>query len=250
MLFLEQKRRCWRLRGNAEFLFNCFAITKSEATGYNLIFMKIAVYNQGGKEIDTITLPKDIFEVKFNADLVHQIAVSLSANKRQISAHAKTRGEVRGGGKKPWRQKGTGRARHGSIRSPLWKGGGVTFGPRKERIFEKDVPKKMRRKALFMVLSEKAKDKQLLVLDKIELEKGKTKEMAKSLEKLPCNNQTTLIALPDYDKKVFLAARNIKKISIDDARNLNVLQILNHKYLLLTKDSIKTIKDTFLKNTV
>jgi len=209
--------------------------------------MKYPIYNQEGKEVDTMTLPKEIFGIKFNADLVHQIAVSLSANKRQISAHAKNRGEVSGGGKKPWKQKGTGRARHGSNRSPLWKGGGVTFGPRKERVFERDVPKKMRRKALFMVLSQKAKDNQLVVLDKIELEKGKTKEMAKSLGKLPCNNQATLIALPNYDKKVFLAARNIKKTSINDARNLNVLDLLNTKYLLMTKESITTLKNTFLK---
>jgi large subunit ribosomal protein L4 len=210
--------------------------------------MKFDLYNQQGEVTGSVTLPKDIFEVKFNADLVHQIAVSLSANKRQISAHTKNRGEVRGGGKKPWRQKGTGRARHGSIRSPLWKGGGVTHGPRNDRIFEKDIPKKMRRKALFMILSEKAKNKHLIVLDKIELENGKTKEMVKSLGKLPCNEQATLIALPNYDKKVFLAARNIKKTFIEDARNLNVLELLNHKYLLLTKESIKTIKDTFLKD--
>jgi len=192
-------------------------------------------------------LPKEIFDVKFNADLVHQIAVSLSANKRQISAHTKTRGEVRGGGKKPWRQKGTGRSRHGSIRSPLWKGGGITHGPRKDRIFEVEIPKKMRRKALFMVLSQKASNKQLVILDKIELENGKTKEMAKSLAKLPCSNQATLIALPNYDKKIFLASRNIKKTTIEDARNLNVLDLLSSKYLLITKESIKTIEDTFSK---
>lgn len=209
--------------------------------------MKIDIYNQKGEVTGTAILPKDIFEVEFNADLVHQIAVSLSANKRQVSAHTKNRGEVRGGGKKPWRQKGTGRSRHGSIRSPLWKGGGTTFGPRTERIFEKDIPKKMRRKALFMVLSDKVKNKQLVVLDKIELEKGKTKEMAASLAKLPCKDQATLIALPNYDKKIVLASRNIKKTAIEDARNLNVLEVLSHKYLLLTKDSIKTIKDTFTK---
>jgi len=207
--------------------------------------MKIDLYNQQGEVSGSMNLPKEIFEVKFNSDLVHQIAVSLSANKRQISAHAKTRGEVRGGGKKPWRQKGTGRARHGSIRSPIWKGGGVTHGPRKDRVFGKDIPKKMRRKALFMVLSQKLNNKQLVVLDKIGSEKGKTKEMAKSLSKLPCRNATTLIALPEYDKKVFLAARNIKKTSVEDARNLNVLDLLNNKYLLLTKDSIKTIEKTF-----
>ena len=209
--------------------------------------MKIDLYNQQGEVTGSVTLPKDIFEVEFNADLVHQIAISLAGNARQISAHAKIRGEVSGGGKKPWRQKGTGRSRHGSIRSPLWKGGGVTHGPRKDRIFEREVPKKMRRKALFMILSEKAKNKQLIVLDKIELEKGKTKEMAKSLAKLPCNNQATLIALPNYDKKIVLASRNIKKTFIEDARNLNVLELLNHKYLLLTKESIKTIESTFSK---
>ena len=213
--------------------------------GFN---MKYPVYNQEGKELEaTITLPKEIFDVEFNADLVHQVSVSLSANKRQISAHAKTRAEVSGGGKKPWRQKGTGRARHGSIRSPLWKGGGVTHGPRNDRIFAVEIPKKMRRKALFMVLSDKAKSKQLVVLDDIALEKGKTKEMASSLKRLPCTNASTLIALPNYDKKIFMAARNIKKTDIEDARNLNVLQILNHKYLLLTKESIKTIEKTFAK---
>lgn len=209
--------------------------------------MKIDVYNQTGEVTGSAVLPKDIFEVEFNADLVHQVAVSLAANARQISAHAKTRGEVRGGGKKPWRQKGTGRARHGSIRSPLWKGGGVTHGPRNDRIFEREIPKKMRRKALFMVLSQKAKDNQLVVLDKIELQKGKTKEAAAYLAKLPCKEQSTLVALPKYDKTVFLATRNIKKTDIEDARNLNVLTLLNHKYLLMTKDAIKTIAETFNK---
>lgn len=208
--------------------------------------MKIDVYNQNGEVTGSTVLPKEIFDVKFNADLVHQIVVSLSANKRQTSAHTKTRGEVSGGGKKPWRQKGTGRSRHGSIRSPLWKGGGVTHGPRKDRIFEVEIPKKMRRKALLMVLSQKAKDKQLVVLDKIE-SNGKTKEMAKALAKLPCNNQATLVAMPNYDKKIFLATRNIKKTLIEDARNLNVLDLLSSKYLLLTKESIKTIENTFNK---
>lgn len=209
--------------------------------------MKADLYNQNGEVSGSVTLPKEIFEVEFNADLVHQIAVSLSANKRQITAHTKDRSEVRGGGKKPWRQKGTGRARAGSSRSPIWKGGGVTHGPRAERIFAVDIPKKMRRKALLMVLSQKAKDNQVVILDKIDLAKGKTKEMASSLSKLPCAKASTLIALSSYDKKIFLASRNIKKTSIDEARNLNVLDLLNNKYLLLTKDSIKTIENTFVK---
>ncbi len=129
--------------------------------------MKVDLYNQKGEVEGSVILPKEIFEVAFNSDLVHQVAVSLMANKRQISAHTKNRAEVQGSGIKPWRQKGTGRARHGSIRSPLWRGGGITFGPRTEKVFEKDIPKKMRRKALFMVLSEKAKNNQIIVLEKI-----------------------------------------------------------------------------------
>lgn len=209
--------------------------------------MKVDLYNQNGKKDGSAVLPKEIFEVEFNADLVHQVAVSLQANKRQVSAHTKNRSEVRGGGKKPWRQKGTGRARHGSRRSPIWRGGGVTFGPRNDTIYAREIPKKMRRKALLMVLSQKAKNENIIVLDKIELQTGKTKEMAKSLSMLPCKNHTTLIALPQSDKKIFLATRNIKKTNIDDARNLNVLDLLNSKYLLITKDTVKTIKDTFVK---
>jgi len=209
--------------------------------------MKVDSYNLEGKIEGSVNLPKEIFEVPLNADLVHQIAVSMMANKRQASAHAKFRGEVRGGGKKPWRQKGTGRARHGSTRSPIWKVGGVTHGPRSERIWEREVPKKMRRKALLMVLSDKAKNKNLLILDNIDLALGKTKEMAKSLAKLPCKGSSTLIALPNYDKKIFLASRNIKKVSVDEARNLNVLDLLNSKYLLMPKEAIEIIEKTFAK---
>jgi len=209
--------------------------------------MKIDIYNQKGEVIGSTTLPKDIFGVEFNPDLVHQVAVSLSANRRQVSAHTKNRGEVSGGGRKPWQQKGTGRARHGSIRSPIWKGGGVAHGPRKEKVLGKEIPRKMRRKALFMVLSQKVKDKQLIVLDKIELEKGKTREMASLLQKLPCKNQSTLLLTSLYDKKLILATRNVEKTSIKEARNLNVLDLLNHKYILMPKETIKTIQETFLK---
>lgn len=209
--------------------------------------MKVAVYNKEGKKLEEISLPKEIFDVKLNSDLLHQIIVSQMANRRQITAHSKDRSEVRGGGKKPWRQKGTGRARHGSIRSPLWRGGGITFGPRKERVFEKDIPKKMRRKALFMVLSEKAKGSLLVVLDKIQIDKPKTKEIAKTLNKLPCKENSCLIALQEYDKKIFLSARNIKKTNIVEARNLNVIDLMSSKYLLMEKDTIKTLEKTFLK---
>lgn len=207
--------------------------------------MKAIVYNQKGEKAGEVSLPKEIFDVKLNSDLLHQVVVSQMANKRQITAHTKDRSEVSGGGKKPWRQKGTGRARHGSIRSPLWKGGGITFGPRKDRIFEKTLPKKMRRKALFMVFSEKAKGNLLVILDKIQIDKPKTKEFAKILRKLPCKENSCLIALPEYDKKVFLSARNIKKTNIVEARNLNVIDLMSSKYLLMGKDTIKTIEKTF-----
>jgi len=209
--------------------------------------MKYPVYNQEGKEEGEITLPREIFEVKLNADLVHQIVISQMGNKRQISAHTKNRAEVRGGGKKPWKQKGTGKARVGSTRSPLWKGGGVTFGPRKDKIYEREIPKKMRKKALFMVLSEKAKNSQIVILDKLEMDAPKTKKIAMSLSKLPCKSQSLLIALAKYDKNTFLSARNLKKTGISEARNLNIVDLMTYKYLLMTKDGIKTIKETFAK---
>lgn len=206
--------------------------------------MKIAVHNIEGKEVGNTLLPKEIFDVKMNSDLVHQVVVSQMANRRQITAHTKDRSEVRGGGKKPWRQKGTGRARAGSNRSPIWKGGGVTFGPRKDKIFKKEIPSKIKRKALFMVLSEKVRKNFLLVLDELKIEKGKTKEMVMVLGKLPCKNNC-LVILPAYDKKIILSARNIPKIVTMEARNLNALDLLSSKYLLMPKETIKKIKETF-----
>ncbi|MSU60486.1 MAG: 50S ribosomal protein L4 [Candidatus Staskawiczbacteria bacterium] len=209
--------------------------------------MKVAVYNQEGKESGDITLPKEIFEVPLNADLVHQVLISQTANKRQVPAHTKTRGEVRGGGRKPWRQKGTGRARHGSIRSPLWKGGGVTGGPRNEKVYEKDIPKKMRKKALYMVLSEKVRNNLLVVLDTMVMSDAKTKTMATMIKKLPTANASRLIAYSDGDKKIFLASRNIIKTGASETRNLNVVDLLNYKYLLISKDGIKEIEKTLTK---
>ena len=209
--------------------------------------MKITVYNQEGREISQTLLPKEIFEVSLSPNLVHQVAVSQMANRRKVIAHTKDRSEVRGGGKKPWRQKGTGRARHGSIRSPIWRGGGVTFGPTKKRVFKKKIPKKMRKKALFMVLSVKAKDNLLIVLDKFNLDQVKTKLMIQVLNKLPSRNQSSLIALPKVEKNLVLSTRNIPKIETIEARNLNVLDLLSFKYLIIPKESIKVIKETFLK---
>lgn len=209
--------------------------------------MKVAVYNQEGSQAGEMTLPKEIFQVPLNADLVHQVLISQTANKRQVPAHTKTRGEVRGGGRKPWRQKGTGRARHGSIRSPLWKGGGVTGGPRNDKVYEKDIPKKMKKKALYMVLSEKVKNNLLVILDTMEMEQAKTKAMATMIKKLPVSNASRLIAYNNGDKKIFLASRNIAKTGASETRNLNVVDLLNYKYLLISKDGIKEIEKTLAK---
>jgi len=210
--------------------------------------MLFKVYNQKGKEVEKMRLPSAVFGLKFNPDLVHQVAVSQASNQRKNIAHTKGRGDVRGGGKKPWKQKGTGRARVGSIRSPIWKGGGVTFGPTKERNFKKIVPKKMRRKALFQTLSSKAKENLLTILDKIELEKPKTKLMSQVLEKFPFKNKSVLIVLAENDKKLILASRNIPKTKTIQARDLNVLSLLSFKHVLMLKPSVKKIEEVFAKD--
>jgi large subunit ribosomal protein L4 len=207
--------------------------------------MLVKTYDQTGKEAGQTRLPSEIFDVKINPDLVHQVVVSQMANKRTVIAHTKDRAQVRGGGKKPWRQKGTGRARHGSRRSPLWKGGGVTFGPTKERNFEKKINKKMKRKALLMVLSAKVKNNFLLVLEKLSLEKPKTKLMAEVFKNLPFEGSVLLI-LPGLEKDIVRAARNIPKTATVEARNINALDLLSFKYLVMPKEAIKVIKETFL----
>jgi len=207
--------------------------------------MLVKTYDQSGKEVGQTRLPSEIFDVKVNPDLVHQVVVSQMANKRTVIASTKDRAQVRGGGKKPWRQKGTGRARHGSRRSPIWKGGGVTFGPTKERNFEKKINKKMKRKALLMVLSAKVKNNFLLVLEKLALEKPKTKIMAEVYKNLPVKGSSLLI-LPGLEKDIVRAARNIPNTATVEARNLNALDLLSFKYLIMPKEAIKVIKETFL----
>ncbi|HDZ54428.1 MAG TPA: 50S ribosomal protein L4 [Candidatus Nealsonbacteria bacterium] len=208
--------------------------------------MKIEIYNQNGEKIGQVLLPKEIFDIKINLDLVHQVLVSQMANRRRVIAHTKGRGEVRGGGRKPWRQKGTGRARASSIRSPIWRGGGVTFGPTKDRVFKKKINKKMKRKALLIVLSAKAKEKLIIVLDDLKLEKPKTKEILNIFRKILSPKISALIALPKKDEKILRAGRNIPGLQIMEARNLNVFDLLSSKYLIMPKETIKTIKETFL----
>ena len=138
--------------------------------------MEALIYNQKGEEFGKIQLPETVFGLPKNADLVHQVVISMQSNLRTPVAHTKGRGEVRGGGKKPWQQKGTGRARHGSIRSPIWKGGGVTHGPIKDKNYEKKINKKMKVKALYTILSQKMRDNEILFVDKFSFAKPKTQE--------------------------------------------------------------------------
>jgi len=209
--------------------------------------MKCAIYNQSGKKLEeSINLPKEIFDVKMNLDLVHQVAVAQMANRRRVIAKTKNRSEVSGSGRKPWRQKGTGRARHGSIRSPIWRHGGVTFGPRTDVVFGKGISKKMRRKALFMVLTSKVGKEHLIVLDSLKIENPKTKLIVEILAKLPVKG-TRLVILPEKDDMIIKATRNISKTKVELAQNLNVLDLLSFNYLILPKDSIKAIKETFFK---
>ena len=206
-------------------------------------------------------LPKDVFGLDSNPDLIWQITRSQLANQRQGAAHTKTRGEISGGGKKPWRQKGTGRARHSSNRSPLWRGGGTTFGPRNDKIWKQGISKKMARKSLLVALSEKAKAKELIVLESLELTAPKTKQMVEILNTLRSkingfNKAKALLVLAKLDKNVVLASRNIPGLEIIELRNINTLQVLSFQYLIMTKETIKAIselknalikKNTFLK---
>lgn len=215
--------------------------------------MEYKLYNQKAENIGKVDLPDDVFALSANRDLLHQVVTSQMSNKRQNIAHTKDRGEVKGGGKKPWRQKGTGRARHGSIRSPIWKGGGVTFGPRKERNFERKINKKMARKALFVALSLKAKDKEIVVLDNLNFDNWKTKEMAGVMKRIselfPVKHGSVLVITPgNMAETVQRVAKNLPKVDVMEAKNLNALNVLARKNLLVFKDSIDVLNNSSLKN--
>ena len=207
--------------------------------------MEYILYNQKAENIGTVDLPDKIFGLEMNQDLLHQVVTSQMSNKRQVIAHAKGRGEVRGGGKKPWKQKGTGRARHASIRSPIWKGGGATFGPTKERNFKKKLNKKMVRKALFVALSSKVRDKQLFMVDGMKLQNPKTKEMAgifKGFAGLFGKKPNVLLVMPFGDDNVKRASKNLQYLSAVDVKDLNPLEVLAHKQLLFVKDSVGVLE--------
>lgn len=204
---------------------------------------KVAVYNTEGTSVGEIELNDGVFGVKINQALLHQVVKMQLANKRQGTQSALTRAEVRGGGAKPWRQKGTGRARHGSIRSPIWTKGGVAFAP-KPRDYSYRMPKKMRRQALKSALSSKVASNKILVLDILELAQPKTKEMVKVLKNLGVDGKA-LIVLPEKNETVIRAARNIQGIKLASINTLNALDILNYDKFIITKEAVQKVEEVY-----
>jgi len=200
------------------------------------------LYNQKNKKIGTVDLPERIFGAKWNADLVHQVLVAQMANSRKPIAHAKGRSEVSGGGKKPWRQKGTGRARHGSIRSPLWKGGGVSHGPVKEKIYKLKVNKKMSQSAIFSVLSKRFKNGEIKVIDSLIFEEPKTKLISNFLNTFLEAKKPNALLIPDEkNKNIYRASRNIPNVKSLDPKSVNMVDLLKYKKIILDKESIAVI---------
>ena len=205
--------------------------------------LQTKIYDQKGGEAGTISLPAKVFAAKWRADFVHQVVEGMRSNKRSGTADTKDRGEVRGGGKKPWKQKGTGRARHGSTRSPIWVGGGVTHGPLSDKNYKRKISKKMRAQALFSVLSKKLKDNEILFIDSLSLSSIKTKDAVSVMKNLSkasgfkplaeSKKARVLTALSGRDEKAEKSFRNLPQLEIVFLKNLNPMDVLNHKYLLI-----------------
>ena len=201
------------------------------------------IYTQEGKDAGMFALPEQVFGLDWNADLVHQVMTSMMTSKRTPVAHSRMRGEVRGGGKKPWQQKGTGRARHGSTRSPLWPGGGVTHGPRNDKTFTRKVNQKMKAKALFTLLSKKMRDGEVLFVDAIAPKEAKTKHAktiltalagVKGYEALGTKKtNTAFVAVATKDAKTDRSFNNINNVMLNEVRNMNVLDLLKYKFVVI-----------------
>ncbi|OWZ84489.1 50S ribosomal protein L4 [Natranaerobius trueperi] len=204
---------------------------------------KVALYNNEGSQVGEVNLQDSVFATDINEKLMHDAVNMYLASQRRGTSSTKQRGEVRGGGQKPWRQKGTGRARHGSIRSPIWVGGGITFGP-KPRDFALKMPKKAKKKAIKSALSTKLQNGELLILEEINMEAPKTKEIIKLLENLKVNNKA-MVVTAESDINVYRSTRNIPGVSSMIAKNLNVYEILNHDQLIITKDAVSIIEEVF-----
>jgi large subunit ribosomal protein L4 len=202
---------------------------------------KVDVLNLKGEKVKDITLNAKVWGVEPNEPVVHDAIVLAQASARQGTASTKTRSEVSGGGKKPWRQKGTGRARQGSTRSPQWPGGGIVFGP-KPRNYDKKQNRKERRLALKSVLSEKVKDKELIVVENLELKSNKTKDFNKMLKDLKIDGKVLVVFAEDNDN-LFLASRNNQNVAVVATEEINVLDLVATKYLLIDESSVKKIEE-------
>lgn len=209
--------------------------------------MKAPLYNSKGETSGAVDLPDGIFGLPWNGTLVHQALIAQQANRRAPIANAKDRGDVSGGGKKPWKQKGTGRARHGSTRSPIWKGGGATGGPTSEKNFAKKINKKMKRKALFVSLSKMFRDHALSVVDAVITERGKTKDVASLVAKLsPAGARTSaLVIVSAHHAPTMNATRNLDRVKAISADSLNVEDVMKYGHVILAKDAISVIADHY-----
>ena len=202
----------------------------------------VTVYNMEGNEVGTMELNDAVFSVEINEHLVHLAVVRQLANNRQGTQKAKTRSEVRGGGRKPWRQKGTGHARQGSIRAPQWTGGGVVFAP-VPRDYEVKMNKKERRAALKSALTSKVQENKLVVVDSLALAEAKTKEMQKVLTNLKADK--ALVVTADDDQKVVLSARNIADVQTATVNTINVYDVMKHNTVVVTKDAVASIEEVY-----
>mgnify|MGYP001233820165 FL=1 len=204
---------------------------------------KVNVYNILGEQVEQIELKDDVFGVEINEHALYEVVKNQLANKRQGTQSAKTRAEVRGGGRKPWRQKGTGRARQGSIRAPHWVGGGVTFAP-KPRDYSYKVPKKVKRLAMKSALSSKVLNEEIIILDKLSLDEPKTKEMAKILSNIKAGKKA-LIVMDEKDMNIIKSARNIPNVQVTYVNTLNVYDILHFDSFIITKDAVRKVEEVY-----
>ncbi|MFC1621949.1 50S ribosomal protein L4 [Patescibacteria group bacterium] len=202
--------------------------------------MKVSVKDQKGKKIEEITLKKEVFGVEMNQALLTQYIRVFLANQRQGTSSAKTRAEISGGGKKPWKQKGTGRARAGSSRSPLWRHGGITHGP-KPKSWRLEMPKKMKKLVMKVALSQKAKEKEITVLDKLTFKKPSTKDMAAMFKKLKLEGKSILV-VKEKNESVAKSARNIPEVTTALVSNVNAFEIIKNKNVIFTKNALKDLE--------
>lgn len=205
---------------------------------------KVSLYNMKGETVGELELNQEVFAVPYNEALIHQVMVSLCANQRQGNAKTKTRGEVSGGGRKPFRQKGTGMARQGSRRSPLMRGGAITFGP-VVRSYTQAIPRKMRRLALRSALSQRVNESVLTALDALKIEEYKTKAFISVLDaiKVQPTEGRVLVVLKDADEKTLKSAANVPNVRVVEARNLNLLDVIDYPRLVATSDALKAIEE-------